>query len=295
VVLLIGERVQHQFGGPWTVEKLDALSAYMSAYAQALKKTSFRRLYIDAFAGTGDRAGTLQQTASLLDIPGLDEMTKGSVRVALEINPPFDRYVFIEKRQSRSSVLERLKSEFSARTIEILNEDANVAVQRICAQTDWRTNRAVLFLDPYGMQVSWETLEAVAKTRAIDVWMLYPTGMGLNRLLTKDGEIPPEWQQALDRSLGCSDWRQAFYRVQERPNLFGEPTTELVKDAGTEKFEAFLLDRLRTIFVGVAPVALPLKNSRGQVMYLLCFACGNARGADIAVRIAKSVINRRRR
>jgi len=29
--------------------------------------------------------------------------------------------------------------------VEILNEDANAAVQRICRQTDWRSNRAVLF------------------------------------------------------------------------------------------------------------------------------------------------------
>jgi len=61
------------------------------------------------------------------------------------------------------------KSEFPNRAIEILNEDANAAVQRTCRDTDWRSNRAVLFLDPYGMQVSWETLVAVAATKAIDV------------------------------------------------------------------------------------------------------------------------------
>jgi three-Cys-motif partner protein len=287
--------VQHQFGGPWTVEKLEALRAYLRAYVQALKHTKFRRLYIDAFAGTGDRIASQQQVASLLEVPELGEVTKGSARVALEIDPPFDLYVFIEKRQRRSSALEQLRSDYPNRTIEIVNEDANTAVRRICHETDWRTSRAVLFLDPYGMQVSWQTLEAAAATKAIDVWMLYPTGMGLNRLLTKDGDIPAEWQQALDRSLGCSDWRQAFYRSQENPDLFGEPSMELVKDAGAGKFEAFLLDRLRTIFTDVAPVALPLKNSRGQIMYLLCFACGNPRGATIAVRIAKWVITKRRR
>ena len=100
----------------------------------------------------------------------------------------------------------------------------------------------------------------------------------------------------LDRSLGCTDWRDAFYyQEQETIDLFGQTTTRLVKDAGPEKSEAFLLDRLRTIFVGVAPVALPLKNSRAQVMYLLCFACGNDRGAQIAVRIANAVIKGRRR
>jgi hypothetical protein len=130
---------------------------------------------------------------------------------------------------------------------------------------------------------------------AIDLWMLYPTGMGLNRLLTKDGEIPVEWQQTLDRSLGCTDWRDAFYRVRTTPNLFGDPRTELVKDANTEKFEAFLLDRLRTIFAGVLAKSLPLRNSKGQVMYLLCFAIGNPRGVQLAMRIASTVIKGRRR
>ena len=146
----------HQFGGPWTVEKLDALRAYLNAYAQALKNQPFRRYYIDAFAGTGDRTVKRQEAAGLLEIPELDVMTKGSARVALEIEPPFDRYIFIEKRRRRSSALEYLKSEFPNCAIEILNEDANAAVQRICRDTDWRSNRAVLFLDPYGMQVSWK-------------------------------------------------------------------------------------------------------------------------------------------
>jgi hypothetical protein len=35
----------HQFGGPWTVEKLDALRAYLIGYAQALKNQPFLRYY----------------------------------------------------------------------------------------------------------------------------------------------------------------------------------------------------------------------------------------------------------
>jgi hypothetical protein len=59
----------------------------------------FERLYIDAFAGTGDRVAKRQQTATLMEMPDLDEMTKGSARIALEIDPAFARYVYIEKRQ----------------------------------------------------------------------------------------------------------------------------------------------------------------------------------------------------
>jgi three-Cys-motif partner protein len=68
----------HRFGGPWTVEKLEAVRAYLSAYAQALKNQPFERNYIDAFAGTGDRAAKRQEAQTVLEIPELDAMTKGA-------------------------------------------------------------------------------------------------------------------------------------------------------------------------------------------------------------------------
>jgi three-Cys-motif partner protein len=46
-------------------------------------------------------------------------------------------------------------------------------MRKIC-DNDWRSHRAVLFLDPYGMQVEWQTIEAIAKTAAIDLWLLFP-------------------------------------------------------------------------------------------------------------------------
>jgi three-Cys-motif partner protein len=283
---------QHQFGGPWTIKKLEVVRKYLAGYTQALKNQPFRRYYIDAFAGTGDRTTIVkpQRFKPFFEPTELDEVIKGSARVALEIDPPFHGYVFIEKRQRRSSSLQQLKAEFPARQIEVLTEDANDAVQRICRDWSWRSNRAVLFLDPYGMQVSWETLSVVARTKAIDTWILYPVGMGLNRLLTRSGQISAEWQQTIDRSLGCSNWRTVFYRERFVSNLFGDPSVERVKVAGTKEFQTFFLDRLRTIFEAVAPEAVPLLNRRGQVMYLLCFACGNPRGADIAMRIARSVM-----
>ena len=42
-----------RFGGPWTIEKLDILEAYLDRYTTALKGQAFDLIYIDAFAGTG--------------------------------------------------------------------------------------------------------------------------------------------------------------------------------------------------------------------------------------------------
>ena len=44
---------KQKFGGPWTIEKLNILSAYLDFYVTALKNQPFKKIYIDAFAGTG--------------------------------------------------------------------------------------------------------------------------------------------------------------------------------------------------------------------------------------------------
>ncbi|WP_375494674.1 hypothetical protein [uncultured Nostoc sp.] len=65
-----------------------------------------------------------------------------------------------------------------------------LALLRICSRAsisylktlygkNWRSNRAVLFLDPFGMQIPWSTIEAIAHTEAIDLWYLFPLGVAM--------------------------------------------------------------------------------------------------------------------
>jgi len=265
----------HLFGGTWTERKLSVVRRYLEMYAKALKNQSFQRVYIDAFAGTGDRTDKRRATLPLLDLPEFDAVAKGSARLALEVEPPFHRYILIERATRRASELAALKSEFPSRKIEIINADANEAIAAVCRETSWSGTRGVVFLDPYGLQVTWDTLVAIAQTKALDVWVLFPSGMGLNRLLTKSGDIPQEWQETLDRSLGTDEWRSAFYRSEEEPDLFAGQRSKTVKDADPAKLEKYYLDRLRTIFPTVMNKSIRLTNSKDQTMYLLCFACAN--------------------
>ena len=265
----------HLFGGAWTERKLSVVRRYLERYAQVLKNQAFQRIYVDVFAGTGDRTDKRRATLPLLDLPEFEAVTKGSARLALEIEPPFHRYVFIERVTRRASELTALKSEFPDRNIEIINEDANDAIAAVCQAMSWRGTRGVVFLDPYGLQVSWNTLVAIARTGALDVWILFPSGMGLNRLLTKSGDIPLEWQETLDRSLGTDGWRSAFYRSEQEADLFEGPRSKTIKDADPVKLEKFYLDRLRTVFPTVMNKCVRLTNSKDQTMYLLCFASAN--------------------
>ena len=148
----------------------------------------------------------------------------------------------------------------------------------------------MLFLDPFGMQVEWDTIKAIARTKAIDMWLLFPLGIAVNRLLTTSGDIPKSWQKRLSLLLGTDDWYEEFYTVKTNPNLFGTETEQVVKNANMEKIGNYFNDRLKEIFAGVVEKPRVLRNSSNSPLYLMCFAVGNERGKDIALNIAEHLI-----
>ena len=292
-----------RFGGDWTEAKLGVIGKYLRSYTTALKEQPskerpFQKAYIDAFAGTGYREARRDdeglQTTDLL-LPDLAErepqaMLDGSARVALRTEPRFEKYVFIERSAGRCAHLESLKGEFPALAddIGIRQGEANAEIRKVC-KADWTSDRAVLFLDPYGMQVEWQTLEAVASTRAIDMWLLFPLGIGVNRLLKETGDIPASWRNRLNILLGTDEWYDEFYRVEKTPTLFGGEQEHVIK-ATMDTIGRYFNRRLKTIFAGVADEPGVLRNSANNPLYLLCFAVANKRGAPVALRIANHLL-----
>lgn len=137
------------------------------------------------------------------------------------------------------------------------------------------------------MQVTWDTIRAVAETKAIDMWLLFPAGIGVNRMLPKHGDIPEAWKRRLDAFLGVPEavWRPEFYREESEPDLFGAtPSTQKV--ATIKSIGRYFNERLKTVFEQVAPKPLELRNDSGTSLYLLCFAAKN----KTAVKIANDVL-----
>jgi three-Cys-motif partner protein len=292
----------HLFGGDWTTEKLERVRSYLVRYTTALKNTAFRTAYVDAFAGTGRRMpssrkkGDGSAQVSMFDLApevyeaDSQEFLDGSARIALQVEPRFHKYFFIEKNPKRCAELETLKDEFPDKREDIIiePEDANTYLQKFCRTIDWRTRRAVMFLDPYGMQVEWETIRAIGATEAIDLWILFPLG-AVNRMVPKDGELIDAWRRKLDIMFGDTGWYDEFYRESFTQSLIGQ-TPDLEKVANFDSIGQYFVRRLRTVFYQVAPNPLPLYNSRNSPLFLLCFATGNARGAPIAMRIANHIL-----
>ncbi len=287
--------VDHSFGGPWTERKLKCLRDYLSAYRTIFtaneKARYFRTWYVDAFAGTGSR--TTSADLPLLDIDDdaeAKEYQDGSARIALGLSSPFDQYLFIEKSRKRAGELRRvITSEFQQldNRCEIRTGEANAEIRKWCAERDWKKERAVVFLDPYGMQVEWETIQTLASTKGVDLWYLFP---GIARLLRHDGKIDEKWGKRLDILLGTDAWRTRFFQKGIRADLFGD--TENVERTATEAaIEGFIHERLAICFGKNVGRGLILRNSKNSPLYFLCFAASNERGARPALNIANSILD----
>lgn len=292
-------RSLQQFGGDWTADKLERVRKYLVPYATIMRKQNFRFAYIDAFAGTGYNTRRQRGDEFAAFFEGLhttdsQQFLDGSARIALKVQPRFTKYMFIEKDPKRFAELNKLKEEFPALASDIVlvNAESNAYLRDICENRRWDRNRAVLFLDPFGMQMTWETITAIAKTKAIDLWLLFPLGIGVNRLLTRNGRIPKSWRDRLDEMFGATDWFDAFYLKDQYSDLFSvEPVVVTHKSAGFDAIGNYFLKRLKTIFPHVAKNPLPLFNSVNCPLYLLCFAAGNpGTGGKTAVKIAEDIL-----
>jgi three-Cys-motif partner protein len=263
---------------------------------EILKHSNFTTVFFDAFAGTGEipieEAGGLFQ-----DVEEAESFIEGSAKRALSVTPPFTRYILVERSRRKAALLETLKTEFVhlSPRIHVERTDANVAVERFCANTDWTRTRAVLFLDPFGNQVGWSTIEAIARTRGIDLWYLFPAHLGVNRQISSSAEFDIAKAASLDRVLGTSEWREEFVATIKRQNLSGEADQISFKQATVDSVTRFMIKRMKRVFKGVVlDEWLPLGRG-GSHWYSLLFACANpsAKAREIAERVARAVMKRK--
>lgn len=286
--------VTHEFGGDWTNEKLTCLRKYLIAYRSIFTANKMARYYttyyVDAFAGTGTRnlpaqkadKNSYQLFGEIEETDDVNNFLDGSVKTALEIPSPFDKYLFIDNNPTYIESLNEIISGYRnlEKSIDIVLDDANDFLKKWCNNINWKKHRAVVFLDPYGMQVDWKLIEILAGTKAVDLWLLFPLGMAVNRCLTK-GSLPPKpWADALTKTFGTDEWK-SFYKQHTQRTLFGEEElTE--KTASFDDIEEFFVTRLEMVFKEVVKKPLKLMNSRNNPLFILCFASENKNGAKIA-------------
>lgn len=263
---------QEDIIGPWSEDKLQLLKKYLHAYTVIMRGQKWCRNgyhYIDAFAGTGKPRARDEE-----------RYIDGSPRVALTIQHPFHSYTFIEKTPWRVQRLRELVDEFPDRDIRIREGDCkHIITTEITPSIRYeRFNRGLIFLDPFGMNAEWSTIEQIAETRALETFMNFPV-MAINRTtLPNDPNALTEAQiERMNRFWGSTEWRGDIY--VEMPTFFG-PVEVKIRSTTGRRLGRLFKKRLGEVFPYVTD-PLVMTNSKNAPLYCLIFAGHNSTGARI--------------
>lgn len=288
------------WGGKWTQEKLDAFEKYVNAYLTIMNKhrdkNNWKLIYFDGFAGSGSRGDIKSEASTLLTElfdktylkqEELDVYKSAAERVLNIKQRGFDYYYFIDKDEKSSQNLKELLSPFKDnKKLEFRNSDANEQLKELSKALHKNPNLASLvLLDPFGMQVNWDSIETLKETRT-DLWILIPTGVIVNRLLDRKGELTHI--DKLTSFFGKDEdfLRKYFYSKRQEITLFGEEEIiEKVKKP-IERIAELYIEQLKTIYKFVTSKPLVLYNSRNTPIFH--FAC--ASNNETALKIAKDII-----
>lgn len=274
------------WGGDWTKKKIEILVEYAKAYLIIMHKHPYwKLLYFDGFAGSG-----MIVKDDKIDL----DITIGAACRIVEIDEPrpFDFYYFVEKDKHNAKLLvQNTKEAFPDKNITIKIEDCNVKLKDLAnyLQTiNGKKTRVLAYLDPYGMQLEWASIIDLANA-GIDMWVLAPTGMGVNRLLKKNGDISDIWIERLKKFLGLSEEeiRDYFYKEKIDYTLFGEQKHISKEENAIEKAGKLYKIRLETVFKFVSDPFI-LKGTKGNIMYHMFLASNNL----VAVKIANDIIRK---
>lgn len=268
----------HDVVGFWSEIKLEIIQKYLPAYTTIVsqQQARFRTVYVDAFAGSGTHIS--KETG---------EFIKGSPALALETQPPFNEYHFIDLDQRKVSSLERLAAERA--DVTIYRGDCNrVLLESIFPRCKYEHYvRAVCLLDPYGLQLDWKVIEAAGKLRSMEIFLNFPV-MDINRnAIPRDSEKERPSQPELTRFWGDESWRDAAY--DRTPGLFGDDLlTKATNEALAKAFQSRLKEVAGFQFV---PDPIPMRNSQHAIVYFLFFASPNKTGG----KIVKEIMDRYRK
>ncbi|MGC8770003.1 MAG: three-Cys-motif partner protein TcmP [Brevinematia bacterium] len=295
------------WGGSWTDQKLDAFEAYVSSYLTIMHATRKKYegwpreiIYFDGFAGSGSKNlssenNTLNTLSDLLSEFGItineQNLYKGSCERVVRMERKFDKYYFVDTEQK---ALEQLKNKLQSENIDINNcnficGDVNQKIEKFIEA--WNNQKtALILLDPFGMQVNWNTIEKM-KDKRIDLWILVPSGVIINRLLDNKGEL--KHIELLERHLGMSkdEIKNYFYEEKTEQTLFGENNITEKKKNTIHKLAEKYVEKMKSIFKYVTEKPLELKNSKNVTIFHFVFASNN----KAAYKIASQIIERKQK
>jgi len=239
--------------GAWGKEKYRLVSLYSNLFARSMKNKWDCRVYIDLFSGAG-----------LSRIEGKSEIVAASPLLALDIDVPFDKYIFCEENPEKIKALQkRCKRFFPSADISFVEGDANSVVDEVISKMpQYKKDFRVLsfcFIDPYKVaNLNFDTIKKLSE-KFMDFLVLIPTDMDANRNV--DVYLQSDNKKA-DIFLGSNEWRDEWPNVKKQGKRFGYFFADVFGKS---------MGKLGYIYSGIEETVLIRSTDKNLPLYRLAF------------------------
>ena len=236
--------------GSWTAEKYRQFQLYAHFFTKGMKGKWGSLVYLDLYAGSGQ---------SRLET---GEILLGSPLIALSLDVQFDQYVFCEKNQEKLTALqERVNTRFSQANVRFIQGDCDDPSFQIGDAIPKRA-LTLCFVDPYSIDIHFDTIRSLASGRRIDFLCLLASRMDAGRNIQNyTNEECKKVDLLLDSKTWRNDWEKYKSGVAREPN-FGD----FIRIEFARKMES----------LGYLPTELhemrPIKNEKSVMYHLAVFS-----------------------
>jgi len=264
--------------GFWSEVKLEIVKKYAAAYSIILaKQASLKHVYIDAFAGAGVHIS--KETR---------DFVPGSPLNALNIEPPFCHYYFVDLKKGKINLLKNIVGDRN--NVDIFMGDCNVILKRdVFPQVRYEDyKRALCLLDPYGLHLNWDVIQGAGQMKTIEIFLNFPImDMNMNVLWSNKSQVQKAQIERMNLFWGDKSWQSASYT--EDLNLFND--TIQVKKQIRDVMKAFQRRLKEVAGFRYVPEPIPMRNKTRGLIYYLFFASQY----PVAKAIVEDIFNRYRR
>lgn len=200
-------------GHDWSIEKHHFVRRYIEMFTKSMKDKPWRnRRYIDLFS----ECGKLRSKES-------GKIFLGSPLLALTTEHPFTDCIFVEIDKDKAAALDtRCQAHTTPPNYGIYVGDSNKVVHEIVREIQALDRRNqfgrwsslnLAFLDPYGLELHWSTVEALASVVKMDL-IIYYSHSSISRNL--DTYLISGTDTNADHFFGGREWRDIARQTIEQ-------------------------------------------------------------------------------
>lgn len=151
--------------GIWSLKKLIALNGYSQKFIEILKSNGFKEcVFVDPFCGSG-----------LIKLQVLHPFPSSALVSLFTENKSFDRFYFSDNDQIRINSLEtKLSNLRETYNINISKSNFKDRINEIFSgrppkSQQWKDRGYLVFLDPYGFDLTWDSIDRILRSGPVDL------------------------------------------------------------------------------------------------------------------------------